>query len=281
MQGRIGGRVRDFIKERIMPDMDSFAEGLIQETLVDMAESFFGARTELEKEIERFEAQAKVLKKLAEAALPLADLLHALLLNEENAHELYTTLGVRPGRYFTWVDPSHELPPFKRPWALTGRGRYVKAMLRAYDQMQVAFDVYLNGRYYSDPRQHGRKRLSVHYYLMRDWAGHINRRIRKVNEGQAPSCVLAFAKSLDVEAVTKERVTDAPLDTGGINCKLDQDLAFKPVSLFDLGLKELPDLPSIKLARVRVARLARQVWRADKALARAALNGLPQPPQKA
>ena len=260
-----------------MPDFDTLADGLIQETLLDMADSFFGARTSLEQEIERFETQAKALKKQRDEALSRADLLHALLLTQELAHEFYFSLGVHPKAFFAQVDPSRPLPPFKRPRALTRRGRFVKAVLKAYDAMQREFDAYMEGRYYADPRKPGRKRLSMHYRLMVDWAGHVNRRIRQVNEGQAPSCVLAFAKSLNVENVAKERITDAPLDRGGIECSLDQELAFKPVSCMDLGIRELPELPLLATVKRKVARHARQIYRSHKAQARQAMQGLPKP----
>lgn len=254
--------------------MESFADSLAQETLVDMAENFFGARKDLDKEIENFRAQAEKLKAVGEAALGKANVLHALLLDEETAHDFYFELGIGPGRLFAWVDPAGPKPAFQPPRALTSRGRYVKAVLKAYAEMQEAFDVYLHGRYYLDSRQPGRKRLSVHYNLLRDLAGHINRRIRKVNEGQAPSCVLGFAKSLNVGGLAKERITGATL-IGDLRA-LDHDLAFTPVSCVDLGLKELPELPLPRGVKDVVVGYAGKVHHEHRAQADAALARLGQ-----
>ncbi|THB64162.1 MAG: hypothetical protein D6E12_15465 [Desulfovibrio sp.] len=253
-----------------MSDMESFSDGLIRETLVDMADTFFGARKDLEDEIAGFTAQAEKLKAQGDQALALASVLHALLLSEENAYDLYYELGVRPRRLLLWVDPAQARACFPMPRKLTGSGRYQAAVLRAYDMTQTAFHEYLHGHYFSDPRTPGRKRLSMHFELLQNWAGHINRRIRRVNESLAPSCVLGFAKSMDVAALDKERITGATLE--GSSCDLDQDLAFSPISCFELGVKQLPELPPLAQAKKILLRNAAKIYSEDRTLARQALE---------
>ena len=250
---------------------DEYSDALTQETLLEMAENFFGERKSLDDEKERFGEQAKVLREFGESCLTKAGLLHALLLNEENVYEFYNALGVKPGPLLLWVEPSRKKLFFPLPFAFTIRGRYIKTVLRAYETVAESFDIYLNGRYYKAPGSK-QKRLSTHYKLLKDWAGHINRRIRAVSEGLAPSCVLSFAHGMNVEAMEKERISGATLDNYA--CSLDESLAIAPVSCHESGLKELPELPASGKAEALVKSFAKGVYRNNKKRCMALVAGL-------
>lgn len=244
-----------------MSHFDAYADAIAQETLLEMAENFFGERSSIDDEKERFCAQAEILRKMAEGCLEKAALLHALLMTDENIHDFYFLLDVRPGRYFLWVDPAKANIWFPFPFALTCKGRYVKLLLRTYDRVQKAFDAYMNGTYHTIPES-GQKRLSMHFKLLLNWAGHINRRIRKVNEGLAPSCVLGFAHCMNVENVNKERVSGATLND--YCCSLDQSLEIAPVSCHEEQVKELPELPPLGDVEKVLKVYARQIFKAHK-----------------
>ncbi len=255
-----------------MSRLEEFTDSLAQETMIEMAESFFGARKSIDDERELFEDKVKAIASIADAALAKLNLLHALLLEEGLAHELYAELGVRPGRLFQWVDPAKVTLFLDIPFALTGEGRYVRLVCKTYDAVQQAFDEYLHGRYYADPRTPGRKRLSLHFELLKDWAGHINRRIRNVNEGMAPSCVLGFFKGLHPGEVDNERITGATIP--GYSCALDDDLAIPPVDCLALGLKEFPELPPAEAVKPRVERFAHALYPDNKERINALLERL-------
>lgn len=70
-----------------MSHFDAYADAIAQETLLEMAENFFGERSSIDDEKERFCAQAEVLRKMAEDCLEKAALLHALLITDENIHD--------------------------------------------------------------------------------------------------------------------------------------------------------------------------------------------------
>lgn len=241
---------------------DEFSNAIAEETLIEMADSFFGARKTIDDDKDHFCEQAKMLFTQCELALQRSALLHALLLTPENILDFYDALAVNPGCLAKWIDPDKAQLEESLPLALTTRGRYVRLVYQAYKTAQDAFDEYMHGRYYSVPGEQGRKRLSLHYHLLRDWAGHINRRIRNVNEGMAPSCVLGFAKSMDHMEVEREKITGATLE--GYACTLDHDLAISPVSCEEVGLRELPELPPPNAVKNKIMDFAGELYEPNK-----------------
>ncbi|MBG0776903.1 MAG: hypothetical protein H0S85_10790 [Desulfovibrionaceae bacterium] len=238
-----------------------FADSLTNEALADMAESFFGERRSIDEEVDVFKAKASLLGELGRRALNRACLLHALLLDARAAPDFYRLIGVKPTRLFAWVDPARGRLFFSPPRGLTATSRYVKTLLTAYHGVQDAFDEYMNGRYYTD-RRRGRKRLTMHYKLLRDWAGHINRRIRKVNEGHAPSCVLGFARSMDVAGERRADVAGAAIP--GYACALDTDLRMRPLDTNALGVRELPELPPPQAVEDALRHFARRLFKENR-----------------
>lgn len=245
-----------------MSVMDEYADALSQEILVEMAESFFGARKSLDDEKELFRKKVEQVKHIAWTALARTGLLHALLLDNKAAPEFYKGLKVVPKRLFALVDPLKARLFLPMPWALGPKGRYEKLLIRTYEAVQDSFDEYLHGRYYEDPRFRGRKRLSLHYYLLKDWAEHINGRVNKVNVNQAPSCVLSFAKDMHVADREKERITEATLD--GYSNTLNNDLAIAPVNIQKMGLPQLPDLPPLPEVKSFIADFARDLYESKR-----------------
>ena len=242
--------------------------------LVEMAEGFFGARKSVEEESEQFAAMAAKVREFGQAALDRASLLHALLFDDETVHEFYLRIGVKPDKLLLWVEPSQARLFVKIPFAFTTQGRYSKLIALVYRAVFEAFDEYLNGRHYSAVRYGSRKRLSLHYKFLKDWGGNINRRIRSVNEGLAPSSVLGFAKGLDLGRAEAERVTGATIP--GYASSLDQDLKIPPLDCLALGLKELPELPAPDKVEAAVASFAEQLYKADKERVQILLQGLEQ-----
>lgn len=253
-----------------MSQFEAYADAIAQEALMEMAENFFGERVSIDDEKERFCAQADYLRERMQDVLKRAGLLHALLFTDENIHDFYFQLDVRPGPYFLWVDSSHPRRWFPVPFALSSKERYVRLLLKTYELVQQEFDAYMNGFYHK--ASSGEKRLSMHYKLLMDWSGHINRRIRKVNKGLAPSCVLGLAHSIDVEGVDKERVTGATLDN--YCCTLDQSLEIPPVSCHEKGIKPLPELPPFKDVQKKLTAFAKQVYKDHTTEAKALVQRL-------
>ncbi len=255
-----------------MAYLDDYADALREETLREVADNFFGARKGVEDEKELLAGKIAALNDEAQNVLDLAATLHAMLLDEETVYDFYTGLGVRPGPFLRWVEPSRARLAEPTPWGLTFGSRFSRLVLSLYTRLREGVKTYLHGRYVADPRQPARKTLSLNYDTVCQWVDSVNQRIAQVNTNQSPSCVLSFAKGLEPEIMDRERLTEATL--GGWACSLDAELAIRPVNVVALGLKFLPELPDPEAVRRWISRFARELCRPRGAEVRAALATL-------
>ncbi len=251
-------------------DLDAFADGLVLEALADTAQNFFGARSGLEREIELFQDKLRLLGELEREARLLAGLLHHLLLDADTARCFYAALGVDAGQFVDAVDPEYRSQSFKPPFALTARGRYARAVAKAYALARAALDEYLHGRYHTDPDGSGRKVMSPNYELLSQWCGRINQRIENVNQNMSPSGTMCFVRGLDPGQMARERVSGATLE--GRCSGLDADLAFKPLPCMIMDQNVFPHLPDPAALRGKVRRAARDIYADHPAEARRALR---------
>ncbi|QGY41322.1 hypothetical protein GM415_14700 [Pseudodesulfovibrio cashew] len=231
-----------------MSDLKDFADQLQQDVVADMAESYFGHRKDLDNMIEGFQLMVEDFRKIGPKLSLAAARLHALLLDRTTARNFYIALDILPSCI---PFPEGEVVPFLEsiPFALTVRGRYERCVCMAYERFQKIADEYLNGRYYPDPDQTGRKRLTVHYIRLKALAEHINEKVDQVNRVMSPSETLRYVKAMDPELAEKELFIgeSCRLD----ECSLDEDLKFKPLDFDGLGLPVVQDLP--RLAEVKPA----------------------------
>ena len=243
---------------RSMDKLDEISKALREEALSEMAESFFGARKEVETEKDLFLVRAGRVRDKGRLALDRAALLHALLLDGAAAPAFYAVLGVEPGPLLSLVDPQRARLFLARPIALTRRSRYASYVLDAYSVLHDACDDYLHGSTFEDTEHPERKVQTMSYLELRAWCDQINAEVRRINERMPPSLVLECAHGLDVEAVAKEEVTGATLD--GFAGELDRGLAMTPVDFAALSLPDLPELPAAGSAAKRVRRFARDLY---------------------
>lgn len=254
-----------------MKGIDDLTASLTTELLVEMADSFFGARKALDEEKERFQTQVSVVKALGEATLDRISLLHRILLEDAYVRELYASLGVSPEPFIRLVqEPSNwKISP---PFALTSRKRYEKLILRTYGEAARYVHRYLHGEYYDDPQLPGRKRLSPSYLQLETWAAAINKKIRKVNEGHSPSSVINFSKSLNGSQVRYECISEATID--GYSNSLDQSLAISSLDFQASGLHALPELPVREKVKPQLVQFARGLYKQHKERINALLEHL-------
>ncbi len=242
-----------------MKGIDDLADSLTTEILVEMADSFFGARKAIDEEKERFEIQASAVKAIGEATLGRLVLLHGLLLDEEHVRDFYLSLGVTPDNYLRLVRDTSDTMKISIPFALTRKKRYAKLLIKAYGEAAGAVRGYLHGEYYNDPKVPGRKRLTPSFELLSAWAEKINASVKKVNENHSPSSVLSFSKSLNGAQVRHESISEATID--GYSNTLDKSLAIHPLDFQAYGLKEFPELPPLESAGDQVVNFARRLYK--------------------
>lgn len=223
-----------------MPDFDDFADSLKVEVLSEMADTFFGARRELDSLLERFDHLTKMLVDLAQEVKRRAGLVHVLLLEKTGSDGFYRAIGVDPDVIPFPADKGPVSPVAGLPFALTGRGGWLKLLKRAYAAYQAQAHDYMNGHPEADPREPKRKRISLHYGQLAVLAERINDRIRYVNEDLSMREVLEYTKKLDPVVVDRERVAGGGVFQEGEG-QADKD--FTPIDFDNLGIPALPDLP--------------------------------------
>jgi hypothetical protein len=248
--------------------LEQFTDGLVEEGLKDAAETFFGARRDLEKEIERFESRVEELRRVYQRLSLRYATLSGLLGDREALKRFWQTLGVfGPGSEVPEPAPDGEAEPIAVPWGITRASRYAKTVYRTYERLERVVREYMDGVYKKDPETPGRKVKTVHYNGMLQWSLELNRKIARVNRLHSPSEAMQFAKRLDAGAQMRENVAGAPM-----RYTMDRDMSFSPVDFDAAGLPRWPELPRAIAVRKVILRFAEQHCREAPNRARQALR---------
>ena len=250
-----------------MSDLKEFADQLQQEVVSDMAESFFGARKDLDDALEAFSGMVREFLPTVENLFRAAATLRSLLIDDERAARFAETIGITPDDILS----AEGAPIFTResiPFALTRRGRWFRCLCLTWDDYRSFTDEYIHGRYYNDPKMPGRKRLTMHYRRLAEFARLINEDIRKVNTDNSTTSVLRHFRNMDPEQVEREDMLGGACLVEG--CALDQDMHFRPIDFLGYRLPEMRDLPPLSKVRDSIRRFTRQHHAGNEdALARA------------
>lgn len=238
-----------------MADFKDYADQLQQEVVTDMAESYFGARKDVDDMLEVFNSMTEELRQLGPKLSQAAARLHCLLLDRDTAKNFYISLDVVP----SCIPYTDEVPrPFfdELPFAFTGVGRYERCVFRAYDLLQKTADEYLNGKYFDDPDHKGRKRLTVHYLRLLALAEHINEEIARVNATTIGG-TLQYVKGMDPETMQRERMMG---DSMSGEDSMSKDMTFEPINFDELGLLVVQDLPSLYKVKGLIRNFCREFY---------------------
>ncbi len=243
-------------------NFESFADGLKDEVVSEMAETFFGARRELEQSIEAWNALAQRLKDRVTVLAERAACLGFLFFDEAGEEGFYRLLGVPPGPFADLADRARAacIAKMRIPFGFTRVGRYIKLVERTYEAFRKELDDYLHGSWSDDPARPGRKIISPNLSQLRHLAADINVQVEKVNAWQNPSCALRAIRSMDPEEAERRRITGATLQDE--DCGLDRSMAFSPVDPAAAGFPDLPFLPSWEQGRGRLDRYVRRLCEA-------------------
>lgn len=240
-------------------DFDQFAEALRREALSDAAQSFFGPRVEIDREVELYEQAAAEVRRTGEAAARRAALLVESCLGPTFAAPLFES--VSPG-LSSWLTATKEVRPdynFELPWALTVRGQYVRLLQRVYGLFVESVDVYREGREYRDARYSNMPRRTPSLSLLHQWGEDLNRRIRELNESKQASHLAQFTRNMDQCRLEQERVASSAV--AGVYCALDDGLSLACVPCPPAGLPDLPTPPSADAAAEALKTFGREQYR--------------------
>jgi hypothetical protein len=252
-----------------MPDRKNFFDELYVETMSEMAGNFFSRRKAVESRLEGFGSIAAEVRSVGGRALKRWRTFFILTLDEVAALRFCVQAGMDAAD-IPALSASLEPWRFRLPFSMTRSGRYRKSVRYVYEAVRQASMDYLEGAYGTDPRNPSKKILLPNLNMLRELASRINAEVDSVNNCQAPSCVLAYAKSLDPGALEMEAIIGGGgyLDAG----KIDRDMAFSPVNLSAMNLPVLPAPPPLETVQPMLDALCGSMLAARPRDARAALS---------
>lgn len=239
-----------------MDQRELLSESLAEEVLTDMAENFFGTRTQLERRIDRLYAHSRRLHQKAHRVAGAAALLRRLLLDEVETRGLGKALGAALDEFPAAPPPS---PPPHWPFALTRRGVFTQLVLDAYGDLHAVREEYMLGRYIPDPEIKGRMRVTVNYTSLRKFCDRLNADIDRVNRQASPSQLLQYVKRFDV--IQEERANILGSGFDGKTALIDQRMAFEKIDFDALGLPVFPTLPPVAKAQAPIKKFCRDLYR--------------------
>jgi len=241
-----------------MSRISEMADDLAAEVLTEAASSFFGQRKSLDQELEFFGQRVQELQVVGQKAQQEQACLHGLMLDEEHVREFYAALRIPVPDCLELAPLSETARICPRPRGWTMSTQFYKLLTTGYVRCRKATNRYMHGEYQTDPRNSRKKLALMGYGQLVDWAQRLNSKVHKLNVEQAPSDVLSFVKSLDVQGCAREEVA-------GASCEVDRNsgLLFKPVDLQSLRLPVFPDYPPLAKAQPAIKGFAKRV-RAQK-----------------
>ena len=214
-----------------------FGDSLVEEVLTDVAESFFGARKELDDLSELFMAYVDRLHEAARHVETHAGRLNHLLARDDLRRDFYGMLGVEhPNPYYH----SPFKPEDRRmsiPFAMTKRGRYIKLVIQCYADLQRVSETYIKGPAADDD---GTGEPPVYYHLVRSMCELINEKVCRLQNGMSQACVLQYAKKFDIQHAQQAKVTGA---TAGTYAHMDSKFECQPIDFVQLDLVQFPEFP--------------------------------------
>jgi len=210
---------------------------LYAEVLTEAAETFFGARCEVDAMVETLERHVEKLKIRQARIEAAAGRLNFILIKGAAVGAFFTGLGVDPGP-FARIAPSGAGWHQSLPFALTARGRYVKLIGEAYADLVLACDQYMKGP--AQGKKTGKKgEAQVYYGLLVGMVAVINAEIRRVNQTLSPCQSLRFAKQFTATC-HEAQVPDCHYG----EC-LEEKLGLSPVDLGTFDLAVYPPLDTV------------------------------------
>lgn len=235
--------------------LESLSDILAMEGLKEAADTFFGKRSNLERDIDIF---YKKVKNLQRSIFRIDDALRSLffcLLGEQNFFDqFWQKLGL-DSEIFGEIKPGLEIK-LSVPFALGARSRYTRLISRIYKELCLRLETYLNGEVYDDPKFPGRKLRTVYYAQIKEWCERINLEVDNVNNNYQASGALQFARRIGAAESAQNSIANI-----GNLTDLNSSMSFTKIDFSALGLKEYPLLPSPEDAQSAIKDICHAVYK--------------------
>ncbi|WP_319760021.1 hypothetical protein [Maridesulfovibrio sp.] len=252
-----------------MANFKDLTDALTDEVLSDMAESYFGARVDVDDALELFHEVSEKLHVKLYRVFKVCALLDKICLGPEGLDDFLVSCGLSRNRFYHPAGVECAEIMEKPSFAFTARGEYVKWFVIVYKMLLERVEDYMHGSIRDEGG--GRKVRTVNRDDFFRMADEINVKIEKVNRNVTASDVLQFTKSLDPEAMRKEKIAGCV----GPECKaIDNEMAFTVITIKDIEFPEFPDLPPYEEVKSYISGYCSQVWARDKVKVRALLKDL-------
>lgn len=219
----------------------NLSESLVEETLQEAADTFFGQRRDIEHAVQLYQEKVKRLRRIQEVLACRQAELHFLLCRgkDDIVSGFYQALGVDSNRVpEPGPESATDLGQLRVPFGMSLKNRYAKVVRAAYASFVQEARAYMHGRYFNDPEDPRRKRITVHYHQLERLCREVNERIEQANQYNSPTQMLQFSKQFDIEGSEKEAIVGVPL-----RYNLDQEMAFPRIDFSCALLPAYPDFP--------------------------------------
>ncbi len=244
-----------------MADFKDLSNALAEEVLNDVADTFFGARRDVDDSLEYLDILSKQLLEKVNGIFEACVLLQKVCLGDAGYKKFWELAEIN--RNIFKFPKRAECSRFDTvpTFSLTRKHEYTKWVSIAYHQLALRVEIYMKGIFIEEDSHHTRKVRSVNFMDFNLFVEEVNRKIDKVNSNTSPSDVLKFAKSLDQEAIEKEKITGCV----GPECSvIDGEMAFKPINLEEFGLPDFPELTIGDDSRSFLNDFSRQMYAENK-----------------
>ena len=242
---------------------NDFCDPMIEEVITDAADSFFGARRQLDGMMDLFQSYVEAFRKKEAELADKAGFVKYLLLDRETAGNFYESISVDSPEILLEGDFSDNALPTTIPFAFTVKGEYISLVLRAYNELQKASDEYINGENDNGVNGKGTAGSIVYYNLIIKMCELINEKVHQMNTEMSPISVLQFFRRLNPEIGSKERITGGNTFDGyerGIN----QKLAYQPIDFDSLQLRKYPELPKQEQVASDIISFCKKIYSGSK-----------------
>ncbi|MFW5730053.1 MAG: hypothetical protein ACOCV7_00250 [Desulfonatronovibrionaceae bacterium] len=240
-----------------MDRLGYFSNDLVDETLKEAADTFFGKRKALEQKLDLYDEWVQELKQKSALVAQTAAGLNFLFQDEEMRQGFWKEAGLKHSPYPDIApDTPDNLEPVR---AMTGKSRFQKTVFFLYERLHELAHDYNYGQYLDHPQVKGKKVLTPNLQHLRKWAAELNREIDAINTSSRPSEVLGFARRMDVGETCKRESVGS-----GLEYNYDQQLCYQHV---DPDRPELPEYPvpeTDKEHKHKLMDFCAQVYRTDK-----------------
>ncbi|WP_419779703.1 hypothetical protein [Maridesulfovibrio sp.] len=252
-----------------MADFKDLTDALTDEVLHDMADSYFGARIDVDDAIEFFHEVSEKLHVKLYTVFRACALMEKICLGPDGANDFWVSTGLSRDLFFYPAGVESTTLIAKPSFSFTGRGEHIKWLSFAYELLSASIEDYMHGSI--EDQDNGRKVRTVNRADFFRMADEINVKIEKVNRNVTASDVLKFTKSLDPAAVQKENIAGCV----GLQCQvIDDEMAFHVITIKDIDFPKFPDLPPRKEMATYISGYCSQVWARDKVRVKALLKDL-------